>query len=47
MKPADLEDLTLFLLRDADETDMWIDRWLVSYPIVAHAECRASKPLTD
>ena len=47
MKPADLEDLTLFLLRDADEADMWIDRWLVSYPIVAHAECRASQTLAE
>ena len=43
MKPADLEDLTLFLLRDADEAEMWIDRWLVSYPIVAYAECRISQ----
>lgn len=43
MKPADLEDLTLFLLRDAEEAEMWIDRWLVSYPIVACAECSASQ----
>ena len=47
MKPADLEDLTLFLLRDADEAEMWIDRWLVSYPIVAYAKCSASQSLVE
>lgn len=34
----DLEDLTLLLIRDADEAEMWLDRWAVSYPIVLQAE---------
>ncbi|EGV34925.1 alpha/beta hydrolase [Neisseria weaveri] len=38
MKPGDLEDLTLFLIRDADEPAMWIDRWAVSYPTVRMVE---------
>lgn len=34
MHSHDLEDLTLLLIRDADEAEMWIDRWAVSYPTV-------------
>ena len=33
MRTFELEDLTLFLIRDADEAEMWIDRWAVSYPV--------------
>lgn len=36
------DDLTLFLLRDADEPEMWIDRWAVSYPLVQTLACRRS-----
>ncbi|WP_037586441.1 alpha/beta hydrolase [Stenoxybacter acetivorans] len=33
MNAAELEDLALWLIRDADETsEMWLDRWQVSYP---------------
>lgn len=32
-------DLTLFLLRDADEPDMWIDRWALGYPVVQTLSC--------
>ncbi|MCS4532850.1 alpha/beta hydrolase [Neisseria montereyensis] len=38
MHSQDLEDLTLLLIRDADEPKMWIDRWAVSYPTVRMAE---------
>ncbi|MDO1510339.1 MULTISPECIES: alpha/beta hydrolase [unclassified Neisseria] len=34
MQSQELEDLTLLLIRDADEPEMWIDRWAVSYPTV-------------
>ena len=34
MRSRDLEDLTLLLVRDADEPEMWLDRWLLSYPVV-------------
>ncbi|MDO4640523.1 MAG: alpha/beta hydrolase [Neisseria sp.] len=47
MKPGDLEDLTLLLIRDADEADMWIDRWALSYPITERAECAATQPLAE
>lgn len=47
MKPGDLEDLTLFLIRDADEPAMWIDRWAVSYPIVETAGCSASQTVAE
>lgn len=47
MKPGDLEDLTLFLIRDAAEGAMWIDRWALSYPMVAGAECGGGQPFAD
>lgn len=47
MKAGDLEDLTLFLIRDAAEGPMWIDRWAVSYPVVALAECAASQTVAE
>ncbi|ASK27179.1 alpha/beta hydrolase [Neisseria chenwenguii] len=34
----DLEDLTLLLVRDAAEPEMWIDRWALSYPVIETAE---------
>ncbi len=34
MQSFELEEMALFLIRDADEAEMWIDRWAVSYPIV-------------
>lgn len=47
MKPGDLEDLTLLLIRDADEADMWIDRWALSYPITECTECAAAQSLAE
>ncbi|KLT73123.1 serine hydrolase family protein [Neisseria arctica] len=38
MHTQELEDLTLLLVRDADEPEMWIDRWAVSYPTVRLTE---------
>ncbi len=38
MQTHQLEDLTLLLIRDADEPEMWLDRWAVSYPMVRVAE---------
>ena len=38
MHSQELEDLTLFLIRDTAEADMWLDRWAVSYPTVRVAE---------
>ena len=38
MQSFELEEMALFLIRDADEAEMWIDRWTVSYPIVHTAE---------
>lgn len=38
MESFELEDLTLWLIRDADEAEMWIDRWAVSYPL---CRCRS------
>ncbi|MGF6147085.1 Predicted esterase of the alpha/beta hydrolase fold [Kingella potus] len=37
MHSHELEDLTLLLVRDTDEAEMWIDRWAVSYPTVRTA----------
>ena len=38
MQTHQLEDLTLLLIRDAAEPEMWLDRWEVSYPMVRVAE---------
>ena len=38
MYSQELEDLTLFLIRDASEANMWLDYWAVSYPTVHLAE---------
>ena len=40
MQSQELEDLTLLLVRDADEAEMWIDRWAVSYYEIGRASCR-------
>lgn len=45
MKSQELEDLTLLLIRDADEAEMWIDRWAVSYPTVRTAEVSRSQSI--
>ncbi|WP_373740716.1 alpha/beta hydrolase [Neisseria sp.] len=45
MQTHELEDLTLFLIRDADEPEMWIDRWAVSYPTVRLAEVSARQDI--
>lgn len=34
MQSFELEEMALFLIRGADEPEMWIDRWAVSYPVV-------------
>ncbi|STZ76910.1 alpha/beta hydrolase [Bergeriella denitrificans] len=47
MQTHELEDLTLLLIRDADEAEMWIDRWAVSYPTVCTAEAAAQQSIAD
>lgn len=47
MRTFELEDLTLFLIRDADEAEMWIDRWAVSYPVVQTAAASASQSVAQ
>ncbi len=37
------DNLTLFLIRDADEPEMWIDRWARSYPVVQTLSCQAGE----
>lgn len=41
MQGFELEDLTLWLIRDAGEDQMWIDRWAISYPVVQMSEASA------
>lgn len=47
MQTFELEDLTLFLIRDADEAEMWIDRWAVSYPVVQTAAASANQSIAQ
>lgn len=47
MQTHQLEDLTLLLVRDADEPEMWLDRWAVSYPTVRVAEVSRRKSIAD
>ena len=47
MKSQELEDLTLLLVRDADEAEMWIDRWAVSYPTVRTAAASRSQSIDE
>ncbi|ELL12597.1 hypothetical protein NM61103_1981 [Neisseria meningitidis 61103] len=45
MESFELEDLTLWLVRDADEAEMWIDRWAISYPVVQMSEASAGQSI--
>ncbi|MCP1661035.1 alpha/beta hydrolase [Neisseria perflava] len=47
MNMHDLEDLTLLLVRDADEPEMWMDRWAVSYPTVALVQVSRTQSIVD
>ncbi|MBF0803673.1 MULTISPECIES: alpha/beta hydrolase [unclassified Neisseria] len=47
MQSHELEDLTLLLVRDADEAEMWIDRWALSYPTVRTAAVSRSRPIAE
>lgn len=47
MHSQELEDLTLFLIRDTAEADMWLDRWAVSYPTVRVAEINRHDSLSQ
>lgn len=47
MRVEDLEDLCLWLIRDADETAFWMDRWATSYPTTSVCEIRSSQSLQD
>ncbi|MCF7521891.1 alpha/beta hydrolase [Neisseria sp. ZJ106] len=42
-----LEDLTLFLVRDAAEPPMWLDRWAASYPQVQITEVSAAQTIAQ
>ena len=41
MHSVDLENLSLLIVRDAAEAEMWTERWACSYPVVQTAACRA------
>ena len=47
MQSQELEDLTLLLVRDADEAEMWIDRWAVSYPTVRTTAASRSQSIDE
>ena len=47
MQSFELEEMALFLIRDADEAEMWIDRWAVSYPIVQTAEADSRQTISE
>ena len=47
MQSFELEEMALFLIRDADEAEMWIDRWAVSYPIVQTAEADNRQTISE
>jgi len=47
MQSQELEDLTLLLVRDADEAEMWIDRWAVSYPTIRTAAASRSQSIDE
>ncbi len=47
MQGFELEDLTLWLVRDADEAEMWIDRWAISYPVVQMSEASAGQSIGE
>ncbi|MCD0229060.1 hypothetical protein LN378_29995, partial [Enterobacter hormaechei subsp. steigerwaltii] len=47
MQGFELEDLTLWLIRDAGEDQMWIDRWAISYPVVQMSEASAGQSIGE
>ncbi|CKL06641.1 alpha/beta hydrolase [Neisseria meningitidis] len=47
MESFELEDLTLWLVRDADEAEMGIDRWAISYPVVQMSEASAGQSIGE
>lgn len=47
MQSFELEEMTLWLIRDADEAEMWIDRWAVSYPVVQTAAASVRQSITE
>ena len=47
MQSFELEEMALFLIRDADEAEMWIDRWAISYPIVHTAEADSRQTISE
>ena len=47
MHSRDLEDLTLLLVRDEEEPAMWLDRWLLSYPVAHMAKVSRHQRITD
>ena len=47
MQSQELEDLTLLLVRDADEAEMWIDRWAVGYPTVRTAAASRNQSIDE
>ena len=47
MLSHELEDLTLLLIRDTDEAEMWIDRWALSYPVVRTAAASSGQSITE
>ena len=47
MQGFELEDLTLWLIRDAGEDQMWIDRWAISYPVVQMSEVSAGQSIGE
>ncbi|UOO82342.1 alpha/beta hydrolase [Uruburuella testudinis] len=47
MQTHQLEDLTLLLVRDADEPEMWLDRWALSYPTVRVVEMARAQTIAQ
>ena len=47
MQSFELEEMALFLIRDADEAEMWIDRWAVSYPVVQTTAASANQSIAQ
>lgn len=47
MQGFELEDLTLWLIRDAGEDQMWIDRWAISYLVVQMSEASAGQSIGE
>ena len=47
MQSSNSKKWCCFLIRDADEAEMWIDRWAVSYPIVQTAEADSRQTISE